>query len=337
MAKFFITNNRLWDDNIYQQLRTTDFKISFRSQTNNVYAIAVQKHDVIHANAISQETDFCIVTGTCIYKESVFYKQLIDDFSDNISSIRENTIGQYGITICKNNCIRIFGDACGCYDIYYYEEGDNFLVSNSLYEMCLVLKEKLTLDDERVIQRVINRSILNGKTFFKEICRLRGNESININCDSCSFSIQYILPQFCTTNVNSSHEVIVNHVVERIKENARISAKVLGTPVICMTGGLDSRLLLAAYLSVGVKPKLLYGVGNSNITFPEKEDEQCVNIISKKFGLDKLIVDFSIAQPINKDWNYLINNYGVTTAYMWGGSMNIIESLSHLDEHCFLL
>lgn len=326
MAKFYITNNREYYFSLKQQIENSDFQLSFDYSRDNLFALAVHKLRMENQNAVQNDNDFCIATGTCIYKESSDINKLLEDFNNDVPIMRNNAIGQYGIGLRKGDELILWGDACGCYDIYYYYDKDNldWIVSNSLYEIAFVLHDKIKLNDFSIVERTINRSLVNGETFFNEISRLRGSQYITIDLRNQNLCVHSIHVEFPISE-NVADAVIAT--ANACRENARIAAKVFGVPTICATGGLDSRILIASFLSADVKPILLYGVGNNKVSSPRKEDEECVDMIGKRFDLKVIKGDFSISNPINKDWDDLIRNFGFTAAYMWGGQKNIIDAL----------
>ncbi|MBQ9340464.1 MAG: hypothetical protein IJS13_09085 [Paludibacteraceae bacterium] len=326
MAKFFITNSQKYYNSLKGQIAHTNFSLSFDYANNGVYALATHKLGMHNRNAVQVNEDFCVATGTCIYKESLDYLPLLNDFDGDMSQIRENTIGQYAICVKKDNRLSVWGDACGCYDIYYYNENGTWLISNSLYDIAEVIGHKLLpLNEFNVIVRMANRYIPNAQTFFDHISYIRGEEYINVDLQSSQFNIVKNKVDFPVGD--DSFENLVTKAAEALKNNARIAAKVLGTPTICVTGGLDSRLVLASFLANGIKPHLFYGVGNNRITSPRKEDELCVEQLSKEFNLPIQKGDFFVSSPLDADWNNYINDCGFTTAYMWGGQKNVIDSL----------
>ena len=326
MAYFFLTNNQ----NLYKatknNLASTEFIVSFDfRQDENIYALATHKLEFNNTNAAQHGNDFCIAIGTCIYDESLNYEKLLEDFNGDVSRIRENTIGQYGVCIKKGNSLTVYGDACGCYNIYYWSNTDGtWMISSSLYHMAEVLEGQISLDDFAIAERAFYKVLLNGRTFFNEIHRLRGTEMLFVDLTNKTFKKKRIPVDFPIGDFND----MVEKAAESYRHNARIAAKVLGKPKICATGGLDSRIILAAFLSVGIKPVLFYGHGNNIITAPKNEDIIILKKMNKSLGLELESGDFSVSAPIDKDWDRYIKTNGFRSAYMWGSQRNVIESLN---------
>lgn len=327
MAKFFLTNNASIYNSLKESIDNSDFDLSFSYSENNCFALATHKLNVKNTNVAVSGLGFCITIGTCVYKESLSYDTLLKDFEGNFSETYSNMLGQYAVCINKDGRTSVFGDEYGCFDIYYYEsksgKSKEWLVSNSLYDMARVLKKRLTLDDFTIIERTINRTLVNGSTFFREIHRLRAGERIIIEDNSKEINIQRSKLEYST----GSYDEVVNRTTDLLRNNARIIAKVFGIPQICATGGLDSRLIISAFLAAGVKPNLLYGVGDNRVSSPKKEDERIIEQMSSKLKLKCEKCDFSASKPFDLDWNYYIERNGFPAAYMWGSQRNIIHNL----------
>lgn len=328
MAKFFITNEKEYYNSIKRQVEKTDFTLSFDFTTpNGVHAIAVHKLGMQNVNAVSEQDDFCIATGTCIYKESLEYRRLLREF-DTVSKVRQHIIGQYAVSIKKDKTITIFGDTCNCYDIYYWHDDKRYIVSNSLYEIVDILQGKLTLNPQAIVERALQRVLLNGETYFKEIHCLQLGEIITIDIESSKFEINQVNVSF---PIARNFDKAVHETAHVLRENARVAVKVLGRPTVCVTGGLDSRMMLAAYLSVGGNPKLIYGKGHMH---GQPSDEKIAKMYAQKYGLELVFGDMSLPSPTDRDWDYYIKNHGFAAAGMWGASGNLIKTLTHLSTDC---
>ena len=104
---------------------------------------------------------------------------------------------------------------------------------------------------------------------------------------------------------------------------------------IFMTGGLDSRVILSAFIKSGVKPKLLYGVGNSAITNTNPNDFEIVKKIARKFNLDLVIMNWKSPYPIDKDWDKMLENYGFHSE-IYSGTQNVFDAIEQLKDIDFI-
>ena len=97
-----------------------------------------------------------------------------------------------------------------------------------------------------------------------------------------------------------------------------------------MTAGLDARISLATYLSVGAKPNLYYGIGNSFLTNTQDTDLQIDHKFEEAFDLSFTPLKWETPQKIDQDWDEVINDYGFY-AYIYGGSKEIFSFFRKLS------
>lgn len=122
-----------------------------------------------------------------------------------------------------------------------------------------------------------------------------------------------------------------------IKKYTKIIADVFPNIKINMTGGLDSRLVLAAFLSVGKKPELVYGVGNDYLTNTKNEDLETNKILAKKFNLKLTVLDWTINKgPDIKERYHLYNRYGQYLELYHGKAIESYESFAEKQPVFFL-
>ncbi|RGN51047.1 hypothetical protein DXB60_23025 [Bacteroides fragilis] len=168
---------------------------------------------------------------------------------------------------------------------------------------------KIALNVNGLLEFVYIGACVGSETLCKDIYRLSGNEYISINLQTSEFAIKEIA--FEWRRPYDSYENSVSEVVANLSQTAKVLSNVYASTSICMTGGLDSRISLASFLSEGFKPTLLYGIGNSIITDTFKEDRDIVNKISDIFGLDLKLLDWSNPSKIDSFWDY----YKINMAY----------------------
>lgn len=71
MSKFFITNNKEISEKIIKEISSSEFKLCFNTQCDNIFAFATQKLKVSHTNSLEINNDFIITNGTLIYKDGL--------------------------------------------------------------------------------------------------------------------------------------------------------------------------------------------------------------------------------------------------------------------------
>ena len=334
MAKFFLTNNKEWYSATKERICNSDFELAFDYAEKDIYALTTHKLKIKNTNAYQDASgDFVIATGTAIYKESLDYTNVLADLSreDTLRggalSIRQNTIGQYAYVIKQDAMVVVFGDAVGTYNIYYFYNDGYYFISNFLYDMAYVLKEQISVNKMNVIENAIRRGILRNETFYNEIKRLGGDEYIQIQDNSLSISE---MPQEWPIDATTTIKERAQQMASVMQSKARIVSKVLGTPNVCMTGGLDSRMSVAAYLSAGVKPKLSFGISNTHIAFPEAKDAEIVQQLGEYLSLDVNLMQWDTRYP-DVSWDKYLQRYGFMY-YLWGGVDCVVDFFETQQE-----
>lgn len=203
--------------------------------------------------------------------------------------------------------------------------------------MAQVLRKDITLDEMALMERTIYRCIFGGRSFFNEIKRLRGDEYVEVERGNLEVK-QLKVDWPC--GGEKDFEQNVKKAAAALREDIRIANKVLGAPSIYVTGGLDSRLVLAACLANNVKPKLITITGHSQISllpYSNQQDKKVAEGYSKRYGLEFVTPDCSSPEPIDKDWEQLISNHGFPAAYFWGTTEVLKGTLTGIANHMHLL
>lgn len=327
MSKFFLTNSV----NIYQKVdkivSDSEYEISFVYSKDELYAVSTKKISVDNKNGVELAKGFAIVTGTMAWKngEPVKADTLTDIytcFTKDVNQIRRLAIGNYAASICKDGELYVFGELIGFYNIYYYDVNGEWLISNDLYDMSAALDSKLSLNNLAITEATVQDGILLGDTYFNEIHRLSGYNYLKISSGKMVVIEEQILYPMATGALKEKAERYASLARDY---GVKMSAA-YGTPCISMTGGLDARIVLSTYLSVGIKPHLYYGTGNSFITNTFNEDKEIDKLFSKKFDLTFHEESWETPSPVDKYWDEYLKMYGFYYD-TYGGSDAIMESI----------
>lgn len=178
-----------------------------------------------------------------------------------------------------------------------------------------------------VMENAIRRSILGNETFFNEIMRLGGDEVLSIR-DGVFNLIE--IPNKWPLKTDILIGDIARDMANKMSSKARVISSVLGAPNICMTGGLDSRMSLSAYLNIGVKPTLSFGVSNTYIAFPEPKDSDVVKDIADKFSLNLHLMQWNTKYP-DISWDKYLQRYGFLY-YLWGACECVVDFFENQEE-----
>lgn len=329
MAKFFLTNSKSFYLRTKSLVEDSDYKLSFEHSDCNYYAIACHKYKIKNSNSSSIGNKHVIAIGTAIYKESLDYSPILSDFCGNIEEIREFTIGQYAYCIKNEGKTFIFVDKCGVFDTFYYNDGRSYLVSNSLYDMALVLKDYLHIDAFNALDMVSIIAILNNESIFKEIKRLGGDQHIEIENDNLVV-IQDKHNDEWQIYEDKDYDYVVRSLAEKLSYKAKVINKVFGSLSIGVTGGLDTRMNLASFLSAGANPNLYFGCSNTTLIDKNENDIILGRLLADYYKLQYDVVEWDTRHPETK-WDIYLKRYGFHYSD-WSGAESVVSFYEDMQE-----
>lgn len=327
MSKFFITNNQGLSQRIMQDVEESAYQASFVFNEDGIYAVSTKKLAVDNVNGKRCGDGFTIVTGTLSYgngmpvNETTLHR-IYQEFENNVNFIRQDCLGNYGISIYKNKVLYVFGEIPGFYNIYYYKKDNDWLISNSLYDIAIVLKDRITLNKMALLESIVQEGILLGDTYFNEIHRLCGFNYLRIERES----VQVIEDECLYPLAEGSLDNKVKRFTDLLHNYAQKMVLAFGDPAISMTGGLDARMVLSSYLSADANPHLYYGTGNSFITNTYNEDKEIDIAFSEKYGLVFHDEKWGTPIPLDKYWDDYLEIFGFSYD-TYAGSKEVNESI----------
>ncbi len=333
MARLIISNKDKVLDVFIEHSVSNGFNRYEKVKQEHCNLVAFKKLKVDNENLYFNDEGFIAVTGTFIYKESMIGKDALKDIYRNfkgentITSLRNDLMGAYMFVIKKGEEIWAFSDVSNIADVYYFFDGSKWVLSNWLFDMSISLAEDLSVNEFNFIEQIFQYGIWGNGTIFNEIKKLLGNEYIHINLASLELSVNKV-PDYLSIKYNTSPlENVVDDLVREFRIIGNALKKCYGNDIgVSMTGGLDSRLVLSVLYNSNIKPKLFYGIGNSQFVPTQSPDLNIVNLFSSLFDLRLNIQDWTTPDKIDKDWNELIDKYGFA-ANQYSGSKNFNISL----------
>lgn len=327
MARFHLSNNKQKHNLQRRYNAEADLKESFNSESE-IYTTAYDKRSFTFGNNYQNGTDWVVVVGTLIYKEGIghdSWKQLLNDFEEtkDIKVIRENSIGNYSICIHKKGVTYVFTDKYHVKDIYYSDEKSGFSISSEIYTLAKVI-DNIDVSIEKLYESAFNiEAKVGGGTFFKSIRRLRGWECLVAKNNTLVVEkIQWKRERYY--QYKSSLKQCTDDISREITNTSKVIAKIFHSEdiVVQQTAGLDSRLVLASLLNVGLKPNLGYGQGNSSLTNTKDDDLKIGKQLASKFNLKHTVYDWSDDNKENLDC--LEKKYGVFYQ-LYAGNSNVFK------------
>jgi len=229
-----------------------------------------------------RHNNFIASTGTLIYngcygEEGL--KLLLRDFL-NEKKIEDNCRGNYFVIIYSSNKLCFFRDYYGLYPVY---TTDDYSIISSTFLAIVTLIKDVTISKEELFEYLFNGYWYGKQTLFKEVKILA--EGCLINPDQAS-SIKKFKPYFFPVKA-LPYNTLLSKISENVKKQFRLIHSGFGEN-ICqgLSGGYDSRLILAGLLSNNVKP-YLYVNGT-----PGSNDIDCASKIAEQLNFNIDIVHF---------------------------------------------
>ena len=282
----------------------------------------------------SENGDFVIVVGTWIYKKTTgldAMKQLLSEFSPlKIGQLKKDIVGMWSAVFCKGNTCYVFNDHYGIYDICYSIEGNQICLGTMLHEVAL-LTDKFEYDEHAFLMEAFqlltfpHRSIYKGinKLLGKEYCKIEFRENGSIKADVLplkeeDYAIQY----------NYTDEITaIADLTALLKDYAAQIDALFGNKGVYMTGGLDSRLVFAAYQAVGADMTFRFGDGGGACA----GDILIVEQIAKAYGKELKIFDWSPYPNTQEDDNDVIDLIGYS-CWIENGNIRSIRGFAKASE-----
>ena len=335
MSKFFITNSSSLFNKVKQSVEISEYEKAFEYSGGGIFALSTKKLKIDNVNGAKCSDGFAIVTGTMAWGDGesitpTSLQKIYQVFDGNVDIVRKNSIGNYAAAIYKGGTLYVFGEITGFYNIYYYNDDNVWLVSNSLYDMAFCLGNHVSLNKLAFIESTIQDGILLDDTFFNEIHRLSGFNSLYLADNKLHIKVNEYYYRMALTPLSDK----LKDFVGLQRTFALKMAKGYGAPTISMTGGLDARMTMSSYLAAGIHPSLYYGTGNSFITNTHNEDKEIDEIFSKKFDLEFFDESWNTPEPIDKYWDSLLNIFGFHYD-SYAGSQDFIESICNNPNDLF--
>ncbi|MGE8943341.1 hypothetical protein ACO2I3_15650 [Leptospira interrogans] len=191
--------------------------------------------------------------------------------------------GVFFAAAVQSNRTIIFTDPLGQYPIFYWQNGDRYLVSPDLYAIARALPNA-TLNDDCIYDYVTYFHPLRQETLLSGVKRLLPYETIVLT--AAGLKINRIAPDQPTL----SYPEILDISCERLKARAT-TLLAHHSPICHLSGGLDTRLSLAALLSAGFRgPVFSYGDGLSQDRLISRE-------LTERLGLSEGRLRFYHSPP----------------------------------------
>lgn len=290
-------------------------------------------------NFYSDASGSISVVGTFFYKGhsgQAALAGILADFNGDVPPVREKMNGAYACVIIKNGLLYAFGDSSGVYYYYYavFEETKEWVIGTSLYGLAKA-SGRCSVDEFNLLEKCFQSQFGDG-TLFKDFCKISGDFCVVVNIADNVVEKRAIGKKISidARDIN----VIVREAATEYHRLAKVLKNSFGETgiSILMTGGLDSRCMMASLLSEGISPAMYYGVGNSPLAPTTEDDLKVDRVYAEKFDLPLHVLDWSMPEKIDVAWDETIEKYG-DLGTMYSSSPNVYDSLDEITEPCVLL
>lgn len=218
--------------------------------------------------------------GYCFHNDRLFHSEISQ--SPNLSELLGNysyNCGVFSAVLVEDNKVSIFTDPLGQYPVFYYINNNEFIISNSFFDIGEILKDEIKINEECMSDYISYQSALNQETLIKGVKRLTIGEKIILE-RNCYDGYNAKLVSEPVKILPFKYDDLLDLCVSRF----RLRAKALlqdHSPVVHLSGGVDSRLTYAALASQGYNgPVFSFGNG-------ESQDRLIYEELCKKFNLTK--------------------------------------------------
>lgn len=334
MSRFILLENEHIDSNYESILK----KRSYERQKQLLFKgnlFVRKKLKVQSCNSYFSTEGFIVGVGTYIYKNETGLSSLqliLKDFLEtlDVAEIRKKIKGAYSFCICLRNEVYVFNDYYGLYDVYYGNNHNGYFIGNEVSDLSFLVDSIEINEFEFLYQSFVGR-YNTKKSILKGIFKLLNNEYIHIKSGKIfitkipSDKYKLKVPEFQNvTQAIAYVDTLVSNVVKDI-------LKCFGSIDICITGGLDSRLILASFIrEQNSVNHILYGESDNFYMFARNEDLCIAKKLSEISKTKLLKLNWSNPEynsSIDLNWQKeFFEKVGVlNTVYL--GNKNVVNSL----------
>ncbi|OED64552.1 hypothetical protein A143_09545 [Vibrio splendidus ZS-139] len=334
MSKFLLCSAEYgFNSNINSSLEN-NFSICTKVESKGYFHVSYKKLNNGKKDCFSSELGKISLVGSFIYRNktgSDGLKNVLVDFLSHksIVELKSKIIGNYSITIELENEFYCFCDGNDIFDLFYFLNENKWAISNNLNDVVSAIDGEVEPNKNAILEMVIQNGILDNQTIFKSVFRLKGYEYLYFSHElKAPLVLEHENIYFKLEEKEGLDYTEV--VTKQCTDIAKTISSSYENVSVCMTGGLDSRIALSSYLSVGATPSLFYGVGNSALTNTKIQDLDIVKLVRDEFDLGLNVMDWSVGIDIDDSWNQLIEKFGLLGS-IYSGIPNVHKALSDFD------
>lgn len=229
--------------------------------------------------------DFVFACGTCLSDRGVGVAAAaeLSGCTAAAPAADDAIMGHYAAVAKNNGRTKIKLDRFGGYHVFY--NLDAGIVASSFYAICSAL-DSLTLSQQSACEYVFNGVVSGNETLFSEVALAPIDATIVVG----PRGLEVVRPALYVTRMYTSEgrDASLDHSIALLDRYFAAAARSFGDRVSCaLSGGYDSRLILACLRRHGAKPRV-YVYGSA----PEK-DVRLSGVIAGREGFPLEVIDKS--------------------------------------------
>lgn len=237
---------------------------------SHIVDLSNQGFDILYCRKLSVDGDslyrrdpdnFCLSTGTLIYRGrsgADAAQAVFEDFSGGALDM-DQVHGNFALAICVAGVIHLHNDPQGVYNLWHDRETARF---SSSFPAMVACEPRLTLNRDAVYPYVFQEATFGGDTVFEQIERLRVGSGFRL-AGGTERVAGLAQPLAAEASDNMADNVAALH--RRLGAQFAAITGCFGEDIdSALSGGYDSRLLLALCREQGITPHLhVYGSADS--------------------------------------------------------------------------
>ncbi|MBO4249038.1 hypothetical protein IL252_14555 (plasmid) [Halomicrobium sp. IBSBa] len=301
MARWHLSFDRNSDERAYEVCEKAGLQVTGAKKENRYYLRTYGKRAIDNVNFIDFGDDWICVAGTIISNGSLgeaALKDFYDKFvGEGLAAARESVIGHYAIAIQHDGQITAFTDPHGAYRLYY--STSHPVVTNSLHVAAELIPTS-AVEQMGVLAHSAQPRSTGEQTLFNDIKRLYGSQLLKMDPESGVVSSESLDLGIDSVGGYNSVEEAVERYQLRV-DDVFSHFDGIDSLAVSATGGLDSRTILASLFQQGIKPQIVYGVGNSKLTNTKRRDREVAAQLASRFNLPFYEMDWSGDHPHSQE------------------------------------
>lgn len=331
MARFVITDR----NDVFQAVLDlwAAAGLSFqRLPGQTLHCAAARKRAIDHTNIMVRTSDrWTVGTGTYFRFDGAHGATALGPLTgmrpSDIARMRSELVGHYAIAHREGPVVHVFCDEVCSYELFFATGTQNggFMVGNFLADFLPLVPQTEPSELEALRTAFHGDRGISGKSAFCGVVAVRGHEYVQIEERGNGWSARLLgdIPRSSSVTPETFDAAVVEYTAAT---DAIFNAlRAFPSVAVNVTGGLDSRLVLAAAHKHGLANHLLYGRGNSRMTNTKRQDLAAARRLAALVGGRLTVMDWRQGRPYTAaERSALQRRYGFKQPY--AGTAGVLAS-----------